>query len=282
MNPDAISAPRAGPLTRVLAVYVVLLVVVFVPASAWGDAQPFVLARRGLEVAASFAQLLPLCAGALYGLAAVRHLEEGNRARPAWLLHAVWLAGFAAGEAVLAFHALVLHTEPPVPSWGDAFFLIGYAGLICALIWFVRVYVTSGLALGGRREPVLIALACAAVLAALAFLLLGPAARADKPLQEKVVAIGYPVLDFVVLVPTAVLLRLTSRFQGGHVWRAWASILAAFVVLAAADVAFAYFDLQTMRWLDLLMRGTFAAGYAIAAHGAALQYELIKPAASPG
>ena len=273
----AISAPRAGPLTRVLGAYIVLLVVVFVPAAAWRDAQPFVLVRRALEIAASFAQVLPLCAGALYGLAAVRHLEAGNRARPAWLLHAVWLAGFAVGEGILAFHALVLHTEPPVPSWGDAFFFIGYAGLISALIWFVRVYVTSGLALGSKRQPVVIALVCAGVLAAIAFFLLGPAARAAKPLPEKVVAIGYPILDFVVLVPTAILLRLTSRFHGGHVWRAWASILAAFVVLAAADVAFAYFDLETMRWLDLLMRGTFAAGYAIAAHGAALQYELIKP-----
>ena len=77
------------------------------------------------------------------------------------------------------------------------------------------------------------------------------------------------------MVPTALLVRMTSRFHGGQVWTVWGSILLGFVVLAVADTGFAYSDLVGTHWLDALTTPVFATGYALTAYGAAVQSALL-------
>jgi hypothetical protein len=207
---------------------------------------------------------------------AARRLEGGNRARPAWFLLAGWLCCFAVGEATLAFYALVMRVTAPVPSIGDAFFLVGYALLIAGAAWFVYVYFTSGLPVGHAGGQAVLPGVGAVAFGALGLWLLGPIAHAPRPTVEALVDIAYPILDFVVLLQALVLVRITSRFQGGRVWTVWGSILAGFVSLSAADVGFAYFDLEHIQWLDPMLDATFIVGYALTAFGAAMQYELVQ------
>jgi hypothetical protein len=213
----------------------------------------------------------PLLVGTLDAAGVVRRLERENRARPAWMLLAAWLGAFTVGEAVLGGYRYLAFLEPPTPSAGDAFFLLGYGLLIVATLWFVRVYATSGLPLGPGRRLWLVALATAGILACIAIPTLAPVAHAERPLSESLVAIAYPVLDLIVLVPSAVLLVITRRFRGGGVWRVWALILSGFLVLSVADVLFAYFDLVGLAWVDPLLPATFSVGYTLTALGVATQ-----------
>jgi hypothetical protein len=232
-------------------------------------------ARRLVRLTGSLGMLAPLAVGAAYAVRAARRFEPGNRSRPAWMLLAGWLSCFAIGEAILALHVHVLGTEPPVPSVGDGFFVVGYLMLVAGLLWFARVYVTSGLPLGPAYEAPLTAAAAIAVLGVVGALWLAPLARSSHWNAERGVALAYPVLDFVVLVLTAVLARITSRFRGGRVWTVWGAILAGFVSLGVADTLFAYLDLAGVTSLDPLTDATFVVGYTLTAFGAARQYELL-------
>ncbi len=262
---------------RLLVIFAVVACMLHVPGVFWPGAFLYTdaSASHAIKLIGFFAMLGPLVTGAVYAIGAARRLEPGNRARPAWTLLSGWLACFALGEALLGVYPHVLGVALPVPSPGDGFFLAGYALLVLGLVSFVRVYMTSGLPLGRPLEPLLIGLVAAVVFAVIGFRVLSPVANTHHAAGESLVTLAYPVLDFVVLVPTTVLVRLTFRFQGGRVWRVWGSILAGFVSLAAADILFAYFDLAGMSWLDPLETVGFIAGYTLAALGAARQYALL-------
>ncbi len=265
-------------LPRVLVAYALASSVFVLSRLVWPHAPLLAVAgAHGLSrLVASAGMLTPLLGGALWALGVVRRLEPRNRSRPAWMLFCGWLASFAIGEALLAAYVHVLRTAPPIPSVGDGFFVAGYVALILGLAWFSRVYATSGLPLGPSAEPPIIAAVAALVLGAAGVRWLQPLAHLAPATPGTVLTLTYPVLDIVVLVPTAVLARITSRFHGGRVWTIWGSILAGFVSLAAADTMFAYGDLAGVAWLDPLTDATFILGYTLAALGAARQYELLE------
>jgi hypothetical protein len=265
------------PLLRAVVAYSVLSSVFFVGKSlappAWlASAVP----PRLVDFLGFLGMLAPLTLGAADAAGIVRRLERGNRARPAWMLLAGWLGAFAAGEAVLGVYRYVAFTEPPTPSAGDALFLLGYAMLIASAAWFVRVYASSGFPLGPRAQTWGVAAGTTAALLAIGGPVLAPIVRLHRPGAEALVALAYPVLDFAVLVPSAVLLAITLRFRGGRVWAVWAFILSGFVVLSVADVLFAYFDLAGAAWVDPLLSATFIAGYSLTAVGVATQRSIVQ------
>jgi hypothetical protein len=264
---------------RALAAFVLAAVLVFVARLAWPNAEVFASdgSKRLVRLLASAAMLAPLIVAALYALGITRRLEPDNRARPAWMLLFAWLVSFAIGEAILVVYVQLLRVEPPIPSVGDGFFVAGYLLLVVGLAWFSLVYATSGLPLGSRYEPPLVAAAALLAFGLAGAKWLAPLANGTHSTAETTITLLYPALDAVVLVPTAVLARITSRFQGGRVWTIWATILAGFVSLAAADTMFAYYDLAavTAAWLDSLTDITFVVGYTLIAFGAARQYELL-------
>jgi hypothetical protein len=245
---------------------------------AWPEAALFAsaAARRPFRFVSQAGMLVPLVAGALYAFGVVRRLEAGNRSRPGWMLLCGWLACFAIGEAILVAYVDLLRVEPPIPSTADGFFVVGYLLLLVGLVWFARVYATSGLPLGPAWEPPLVAAAAIVVFGVAGDVWLAPLARQAPATAGPVVTLTYPVLDFLVLVPTAVLARITSRFHGGPVWSIWAAILGGFVTLAVADTVFAYVDLTGASRFDALTEATFILGYALTAFGAARQYDLLR------
>jgi hypothetical protein len=260
----------------VLSAWIALAMAIFVPLYLWPHADFFArLPKRVLDLAGFTGMLAPLVIGAFYATGVVRRLEKGNPARPAWLLLAAWLGCFSVGEAILGFYQHALGRTPPIPSAGDAFFLLGYSMLIVGASTFVRVYLGSGLPVGPRKEPLVVAAITIPLVAVVGYLCLRPIASTPRPFGEAFVAIVYPVLDLVVLVPTAILVRITSHFHGGRVWTVWGSILLGFVVLCVADVLFAYATLAGLTGFDPLLTVTFVGGYALTAYGAAAQYELV-------
>lgn len=239
-------------------------------------AWPFPLAPARFWDFLGFAGMFgPLLSGGVLAARIARTLERENRARPAWTLLSAWLLLFAAGEAVLGAYKYAAFVEPPVPSAGDALFLLGYAALLGAGAWFVRVYATSGFPLGTAREAWTVGGVTSGVLALVGALTSGALLRPGPTDAAEIVALAYPVLDFAVLVPTALLLAMTLRFRGGRVWVVWAFLLSGFVVLSAADLLFAYQAVRPAAWVDSLQSVTFIAGYTLTAVGVSLQRRLV-------
>jgi hypothetical protein len=228
-----------------------------------------------LDAVGSFAKLASLALGAWFGLRCAARMEKGNAARRGWLMLGVWLGLFGAGQAALMFYPFVLGIEAPVPSVGDTAFLAGYAFMIGAAWRFIAVYRASGFPVGSARQHLAIVAGAAAVFAALGSSILAPIARAPAPLGERALNVAYPMLDFIALAATLVLLRIAFAFRGGKIWAIWGAILAGFVLMAVGDIAFGYFSSMKVTSLGPLVDLTLLLGYFAAACGTMLQHEML-------
>jgi hypothetical protein len=84
---------------------------------------------------------------------------------------------------------------------------------------------------------------------------------------ERLLTAAYPALDLVLLVPLALLLRISLRFRGGALGLAWTAVLAGIVFMCAADVLFAYFTALGLSGLDPFVHAGFITSYGLLAAG---------------
>lgn len=216
-----------------------------------------------------------LLLSAVWAWACTRRFEDGNPIRPAWRRLSLGLTFLLLGQLIIAGYQLFLHVPIPFPSVADLFFVVAYPLLVFALVAFILAYEQAGFPTGppGERR------ATGAITALLCLLtavpLLGPVLAANVPPLEKLLNLLYPVLDFVLLVPTLILIRLSLRFRGGPVGRIWLLLLFGFVFLCFGDVLFAYLSALGQTALDPLVDGMYILAYGFLAGGALLQLRLL-------
>lgn len=246
---------------------------------AWGlapDAAVFheTLTPRVLLGLAAVAKIALLAAGALLAFACRDRLEEGNPARPAWALLSAGLFSTLVGQMSLAPYQLFANTTP-FPSVGDLYFVLSYPFFIAAFLVFLRAYHESGLPVGSRAERAAIVLGVA-VVAGLAILrLLQPVAAGGGELLDRILTLAYPVLDLVLLLPLALLVRIAARLRGSHAGAVWGLVLAGFVSLCLGDIFFAYFTALGQADLDPYVHAGYILSYALITGGARRQLDLI-------
>jgi hypothetical protein len=268
---------RARSSSRPFAVFVGAVAVLFL-AEQFGRTTPLfrdVLTRSRLGLLASFVKLAPQLLGSVFGARCAARYAKENPARRAWILMSAWLGCWFAGQLVLSSYDPVFGVPAPVPSLGDLFFAAGYAWVILGLFAFVNAYRRSGFAPGSAREDALIALGACAVFALLGYVVLLPIAVAPTPIGERIVNVGYPVLDLATLIPALVLLRITISFRGGRVWRVWAALLAGILFATGGDIVFADLTPAHVDAIGPLADLLFILGYSFCAYGLRLQYELV-------
>jgi hypothetical protein len=268
---------KARRLDRILILLCALTLLAFLPKVAWPGAGVYrdVLTERVLLNLGGVIKLAFLAVATRFALLAARRLEPGNPARLPWMLLALGIGAFLAGQCVLGVYQLVLQLPSPFPSAADVLFLGAYPLLIAALLAFVRAYREAGYPVGTRGDHLLTAGLGAALLAWPTWALVRPILAAAAPPLERALNAAYPLLDVLVLLPILVLLRITSRFRGGQVARVFASLLAGILFLCAGDVLFAYFSVLGRKELDPLVDATFVLSYFFLAHGALGQYRLL-------
>jgi len=234
-----------------------------------------VLTPHRLLVLASFLKLVYLLAGAVWAFACRDRLEPENPARPAWFLLSLGLLATFAGQLSLAPFQ-VARNETPFPSTADLFFLLSYPLLIAALLVLLHAYREAGLPMGSVVERTAIVGAVALLAALLVGPILEPVAATGGPLLERILTVAYPVLDLVLLLPLALLLRITLRLRGSRAGEVWLLLLTGFVFVCAGDICFAYFQSLGEAHLDPFVHATFVLAYGLVAGGAHRQLELLR------
>jgi hypothetical protein len=234
-----------------------------------------VLTPHRLLVLASLLKLVYLLAGAALAFACRDRLEPGNPARPAWFLVSLGLLATFAGQLCLAPFQIALN-QTPFPSVADMFYLLAYPLLIAALIVLLRAYREAGLPVGSTAERVGIVVAVGLVAAFLVGPILKPVVTTDGPLLDRVITVAYPFLDLVLLMPLAVLLRITLHLRGSHAGEVWMLLLSGFTFVCVADIGFAYFQALGEAHLDPYVHATFVLAYGLIAGGAHRQYQLLR------
>lgn len=261
--------------------HVVLLVIgltalLFAPKVVYPDA-PFyqdVFPGPVRHALAAVVKLLGLLLGALFAFRVAGGLESSSAVRRAWTALGAGLGASFAGQLVFSYFVVIQGDSPPIPSVGDGLFMAGQVTLIVALTLFARAYVRSGLPLGSVASHLWFVGLLGGIFALGGAYFLAPIAEAEAPLGERLVNIGYPMLDLLALLPTLVLLRMTLRLYGGKVWTVWATIMAGLFLMSGGDVLYAYFSVNEVKAVIPLFDILFMDGYALVAAGIALQLGL--------
>jgi hypothetical protein len=233
-----------------------------------------VLTGPRVAVFASLAKMAPQLLGAIFAALCARRHEKGSETRRGWLLMSAWLGTWFLGQSVLSTYQNVLRVPAPLPSLGDLFFTLGYVCVIVALFRFAAAYRASGFAVGSAREHALLALGACAVFGVAAWFVLVPVAFGTTPLGERLVNVGYPLLDLIALIPALVLFRITIGFHGGKVWPAWGALLAGIVFAMGGDLVFSDISPAHVEAIGPLADLLFILGYSFCGFGMRLQYEL--------
>ena len=254
-----------------LAVAVCLGWAVFPSSTLYGG----VLTPHRMLVLASALKLAYLFAGAAFAFRCRDRLEAGNPARPAWFLLSLGLLSTFAGQLCLAPFQLT-RNETPFPSVADVFFVLAYPLLIAALLVLLHAYREAGFPTGSAAERVGIVAGVGAVGLVGVVAILRPVAAAGGVLLDRVLTVAYPVLDLVLLLPLALLLRVALRLRGSRAGEVWLLLLGGIVFLCAGDACFAYFQSLGEIHLDPYVHGTYLLAYGLIAGGAHRQLELLK------
>ena len=224
---------------------------------------------------ASLTKLSFLALASRFAFLSAGRFERDNPIRPAWFLMAGGMLCTFLGQASLAPYQLYLGTPSPFPSVADLFFVLSYVFLVPGLIASMVAYRKAGLPIGTAAERWGVGLGVGLVCTAVGFAILRPIALQPAPPLEKALNLGYPILDFVLLIPTSLLLRIGLRFRGGQAGRVWLTLLAGFLVMCVGDVAFAYFSAFSQEQLFPIVHAMFILAYALLARGVVSQHALL-------
>jgi hypothetical protein len=234
-----------------------------------------VLTPHHLLALASILKLVYLLTGAAWAFACRDCLEADNPARPAWFLLSLGLLSTFAGQLCLAPFQVV-RNETPFPSVADIFYVLSYPFLIAALLVLLNAYRRSGFPVGSLAERAVVLASVGVVAAVVAVPILRPVAATGGPLLDRILSVAYPVLDLVLLLPLALLLRIALKLRGSHAGEVWVLILGGIVFLCAGDICFAYFQSLGEEHLDPFVHATFVLAYGLVAGGAHRQLRLLR------
>jgi hypothetical protein len=234
-----------------------------------------ILSPRVLLAVAALLKLIYLLAAALWAFACRDHLEADNAARPAWALLSAGLLAMFVGQLSYAPYQL-LGNDAPFPSVGDLYFILSYPFLIAAFVVFLRAYREAGFPMGSLVERATLIAVVGVLAAVVTTPILKPVVTAEGPLLERLLSVAYPVLDLVLLMPLALLLRVALRLRGSHVGSVWALILGGLIFMSVGDVAFAYLSSLGQEHLDPFVHTTFILSYGLIAGGTHRQLQLLR------
>jgi hypothetical protein len=226
---------------------------------------------------ASAAKLCLLAVGALLAWRSAQLFEDDNPIRPAWRLLSLGLLATLIAQLGLAPYQMGSGGDAPFPSWSDAAFVLGYPLFLAALVTFLRAYRQGGFPMGSLGQLWATGLGMSALAVVVVYFVLAPIwAHPDEPLA-RILNVAYPTLDFLLLVPTVILVRVMSGMRGGSVWRIWVAILGGFLFMGAGDILYAYFSTKQMRTLDPLVHASYILSYGLLALGSHRQLRALAP-----
>ena len=233
------------------------------------------LSPHRLIALAAALKLVYLLAGSAFAFQCRDRLEAGNPARAAWFFLSLGLLSNFVGQLCLAPFQVV-RNETPFPSVADIYFLLSYPFIIAALVVLLHAYREAGFPIGSVGERLAVVAGVGVIAALVVLPILRPVALTGGPLLERILTVAYPVLDLLLLVPLALLLRVALRLRGSHAGDVWVLLLGGFAVMCIGDIFFAYFQSLGEGHLDPFVHASFLLSYGLIAGGAHRQLQLLK------
>lgn len=211
----------------------------------------------------------------------VRRLYRANdEPRNAWAWFMVGIILWTIAQILDIYIEIILH-EFPYETISDVFWLAGYVPFVAGMILLIRSFMSSGLPAGRKLSYVLIAvLSFAIYVAMLVTIILPDLNDTEKSFTYRVLQVGYPALDFLLLGMAASLAQISWALRGGSLAKSWLFLCAGFALGAAADLVYGHFpDIESSayRYLDIPY---FSSYFCIAIAGS-IQIQMLRASGSP-
>jgi diguanylate cyclase (GGDEF)-like protein/PAS domain S-box-containing protein len=204
----------------------------------------FLYSVGGILVTAAFLFVPGLRLGPLFNLIAISSPIAiviavrvwKPQTRLPWYLFALGQAFFVAGDVITYNYDRFFGSELPFPSVGDVFYLSVYPCLILGILWLIRLRTP-----GGDRDSVIDSLIVAIGIGTVSWVfLLSPLTHdSASSLVQKLTAMGYPVMDLILLT---VVVRLA--IGGGRRAPAFYLMAGATLALFVTDFGYSYISVQ--------------------------------------
>jgi len=178
------------------------------------------LASPWNDAVLNFGTSIPAGIGAAIATWIWRQFKPTDRPRAVWLHLALGLWAWTAAEVAWACYALP-GAEPPVPSWADAFWMVGYMLFTAALLYQYRPVFHS--TPGKERWTIIGVVAAVLVISLLTTIVLRQLISTEEPWLTTYINVFYPFGDLAVAVAALILVR---AFGWGLWGRPWIALLA--------------------------------------------------------
>jgi hypothetical protein len=193
---------------------------------------------------------------AVYGLSrAVAGFKSLDRTKAAWILFLSAAILDSLAELTYGLLELVagMDMNEVFPSPADPPWILAYLPLLAGLLLILDNYRHSGLPLGRWPRYLLAGLAVTALgVLTTVFVILPILADGETGLLAKVVYAYYPIADFILLFPAAVLIIITMQFGSGSVVAPWFLITLGIIGWCVSDSLY-----NIMAWQGLYGAGNF-------------------------
>lgn len=200
--------------------------------------------------------------------------EREDAPRRAWMRLAIGIWIWVIAQFMGMYCELILN-QVSYGTLADAFWVIGYFPLISGLYLLVKNYQSTGLPMGSARSYLLQGLALLTAFAILfATLLWSQIIDPDRAMLLKLLDVGYPTFDLLLIAMGSVLIRVSWMMRGGSLAKSWWYLCLGFALTCAADVVLAY----TSDFNSLLYRlqdAVYYIAYLVIALAAKYQYDIV-------
>lgn len=163
------------------------------------------------------------------------------------------------------------------PSIADYFWCIGYLPLFAGLAIMFINYKRSGFPLGKIRVYILITLLYLTLLIGVSYFLLLPIIDdTETSGLETFFYLFYPIGDFFLVLPAAMLMYITSLFGKGIISRPWKYLALGFLCFSFADLFYSYLSWQDKYQSGNMIDVAWHLGYLLIGLSGLYQRELVK------
>lgn len=233
-------------------------------------------AELAIVWAGGLLRLAFLTVAALVSLQILRVLDARNPARASQAFLTGGFTVYLIAQATLFGLTIASAGSPPYPSVADLGFFLAMVFLIAGAALSIKSWLSSGLFPDGGRQAGLAAGAAAVPMLVGTVVVLRSLAGAELPPLQVAADIIYPVLDTLLVVFAAAMLRLTMMMGKGSVGAVWRALLVGFLAMALGDVSYSFFAGFDLDALDPVIDLLYTVAYSLYALGAILQLRLVK------
>ena len=210
----------------------------------------------GEKVLTFVSDLLPVLCSLVSSVSlfsAFRKFKGFDAAKTAWFMIFIGITLDFIAETTYAALELVFSVDvnEVFPTIADYFWCVAYLPLFIGLIIMFLGYRRSGLPLGrvklyGILSPVVLVLLSVVIY----FLLIPIIKDPETETIAKIFYLYYPIGDLFLVIPTLILMYISSLFGKGTISKPWKYLAFGFISITIADLLYSY-----LGWLELYGSG---------------------------